>query len=348
MDYENIFTGLLLIAAGAFTAGSFAVPFGRMSGWKWESCWLIYSLGAYILFPMIACVVFAKGLVVVYSGVPHDVLLRVFISGIVYGIGNLSFGLTLRYLGISLGYALSLGLMLAIGTLVPPLMDGRLSLMFQGPGGRLLVLGVLISCAGIALSAWAGHMKDKIVSCSERQSSVAEFQLVKGISAAVLVGFTGSAMSLGFEQGIPVAECAVRSGVDPLFATMPVMVLLLSGTMVTTLVWCIWLGIKHRSLGDYSGIKPRSRLAMNYLLAMLAGILWFSQFVLFGMGKSKMGRFTFTSWGILMALTIVFATLWGLYRKEWKGAPASAYVLMAVSLLILIGSSFLIGISGSM
>jgi L-rhamnose-H+ transport protein len=238
--------------------------------------------------------------------------------------------------------------MLAIGTLVPPLMEGRLSLMFQGPGGTLLVLGVLISCAGIALSAWAGRMKDKIIPCSEKQSTVAEFQLAKGISAAVLVGVTGSAMSLGFEQGIPMADYAARTGVDPLFVTMPVMVLLLSGTMVTTIVWCIWLGIKHKSIGDYSRIRPGSRLAMNYLLALLAGILWFSQFILFGMGKSKMGRFTFTSWGILMALTIVFATLWGLYRKEWKGAPAGAYVLMTVSLLILIGSSFLIGISGSM
>ncbi len=348
MEYKNIFSGILLIAAGALTAGSFAIPFGKIRDWKWESYWLIYSFGAYVLFPMIACMFFTKGLAVVYSGVPHEVLLRVFLSGIVYGIGNLSFGLSLRYLGISLGYALSLGLMLAIGTLIPPLMDGRLSLMFQGPGGTLLVLGVLISCAGIALSAWAGRMKDKIFRCSEMQSTVAEFQLVKGISAAVLVGVTGSAMSLGFEQGIPVADYAARTGVDPLFVTMPVMVLLLSGTMVTTIVWCIWLGIKHKSIGDYSRIRSGSRLAMNYLLALLAGILWFSQFILFGMGKSKMGRFTFTSWGILMALTIVFATLWGLYRKEWKGAPAGAYVLMMVSLLIIIGSSFLIGISGSM
>jgi L-rhamnose-H+ transport protein len=129
---------------------------------------------------------------------------------------------------------------------------------------------------------------------------------------------------------------------------MPVILLLLSGTLVTTIIWCVYLGLKNRSLSDYTGVFSGTVLRSNYFYAILAGLLWFSQFILFGMGKSKMGKFTFTSWGILMALTIVFATLWGLYRKEWKGAPFKIYLLMIISLIIIIGSSFLIGISGSL
>ncbi len=125
------------------------------------------------------------------------------------------------------------------------------------------------------------------------------------------------------------------------------MLLLLSGTLVTTLIYCIYLGVRNRSLKDYTKSSSSSILAFNYLFALLAGVLWFSQFILFGMGKSKMGPFTFTSWGILMGLTIVFATLWGLYRKEWKGAQLKIYILMVISLLIIIASSFMIGISGS-
>lgn len=347
MDYQNIFFGLLLIAVGAFTAGSFAIPFGNVKGWKWESYWLIYSFGAYILFPLAACLIFAPQFISVYKGMDISVLSKVFISGIVYGVGNLSFGLSLRYLGISLGYALALGLMLAIGTLVPPALDGRLYEMFNGTGGLLLILGVSVSCIGIALSGWAGFIKDRLISDSEKQKSVTEFNLTKGILAALLVGVTGSAMSLGFEQGIPVAEYAAKSGIDPLFVTMPVMLLLLSGTMVTTIFYCFWLGARNRSLGEYSALKPASQLLRNYLFSIIAGLLWFSQFILFGMGKSKMGKFTFTSWGILMALTIVCATLWGLYRKEWKGAPVRIYVLMVIALVIIIAASFLIGISGS-
>jgi L-rhamnose-H+ transport protein len=348
MIYENIFTGLLLIAVGAFSSGSFAIPFGKIRGWKWESYWLIYSLAAYILFPLIACLVFAPGFLNIYKEMPSGVIIKVFLLGIVYGIGNLSFGLSLRYLGISLGYAISLGLMLAIGTLIPPLLDGRLNVMIENSGGNLLIVGVLVSCIGIALSGWAGLLKDRIISDIEKKKSITEFNLLKGILAALLVGITGSAMSLGFEQGIPVAKFAEDAGIDPLFSTMPVMLLILSGTLITTIVWCLWLGIKNSSLRDYIIIDKPAKLSLNYLFAILAGLLWFSQFILYGMGKSKMGNYTFTSWGILMGLTIVFASLWGLYRKEWKGAPLKIYILMIISLLIIIGSSFIIGISGSL
>jgi L-rhamnose-H+ transport protein len=191
-------------------------------------------------------------------------------------------------------------------------------------------------------------MKDRVLSDSEKKKSISEFNLINGILAAILVGITGSAMSLGFEQGLPLADYAAKSGVDALFITMPVMLLLLSGTMVTTLIWCIWLGFRNKSLMDYLRSRTSSKLAFNYLFSLMAGLLWFSQFILYGMGRSKMGKFTFTSWGILMALTIVFATMWGVYRKEWKGASVKTYIIMIISMIIIIGSSFMIGISGSL
>ena len=154
-------------------------------------------------------------------------------------------------------------------------------------------------------------------------------------------------MSLGFEQGLPIAEIAQKAGIDPLFVTMPVMLVLLSGTFITTLIWCIYLGFRNKSLKNYIESVTNKTLSLNYLFSFLAGLLWFSQFILFGMGKSKMGPFTFTSWGILMGLTIVFATLWGLFRKEWKGAPSCILILLVISLIIIICSSYIIGISGS-
>jgi L-rhamnose-H+ transport protein len=344
----TILAGLLLISAGAFSAGSFAIPFGKISGWKWETYWFIYSFGAYILFPLAACLIFTPGFISIYRTVPTEVLIRVFILGAVYGIGNLSFGLSLRYLGISLGYALSLGLILALGTLIPPLIDGRLGIMIESSGGNLLLAGVAVAICGIALSGIAGYLKDKKIAGSEKQKSNPEFNFVKGVFAAILVGITGSAMSLGVEQGRPVADYFERSGTDPLFTTIPVMLLLLSGTLVTTIIWCLYLGLRNRSLGDYLHSGTPKTLAGNYIFALSAGLLWFMQFIFYGMGKSKMGPFTFTSWGILVGLTIVFATLWGLYRKEWKGVSVRIFAAMVLSMLIIIISSYLIGISGSL
>ena len=343
----NILFGIFLIATGAFSAGSFAVPFGKIKGWKWETYWMVYSLGAYIIMPLLACLVFTPDFLAIIRSTPEDTIILVFILGAVYGVGNLSFGLALRYLGLSLGYALSLGLMLAIGTLIPPLMDGRLEVMIESSGGNLLLAGIAVAAVGIAFSAWAGIAKDKSLTQDKKQESIGEFNLVKGILAALLVGVTGSAMALGFEQGLPISGVAELSGIDPLFSMMPVYLVLLSGTFVSTLVWCFFLGFKNKSVKDYVRAKTSKTLMLNYGYGLLAGLLWFSQFIFYGMGKSKMGPFTFTSWGILMALTIGFAAVWGLIRGEWKGVSMRIYIIMALSLLILIAASFMIGISGS-
>jgi L-rhamnose-H+ transport protein len=219
--------------------------------------------------------------------------------------------------------------------------------MLQKEGGMLLIYGVITACFGIALSAWSGILKDKQVSESKKKESIGEFNLLKGILASALVGVTGSAMSLGFERGLPITETAANAGVDSLFTMMPLLVVLFSGTFVTTILWCGYRGFENATLKNYVKAASPKILTYNYLFGILAGLLWFSQFILYGMGKSKMGPFTFTSWGILMALTIVFATVWGLIRKEWKGTSKKVYLLMVFSLIIIIVSSFMIGISGS-
>lgn len=343
----NILAGILLIATGAFSSGSFAVPFGKIKGWGWETYWMIFSTGAYIIFPLLACLVFAPNFMDIIRSTDSKTIIAVFLLGAVYGVGNLSFGLALRYLGLSLGYALSLGLMLAIGTLIPPMLDGRLDVMLQKEGGMLLIYGVITACFGIALSAWSGILKDKQVSESAKKESVGEFNLVKGVLAAALVGVTGSAMSLGFERGLPISETASNAGVDALFTMMPLLVVLFLGTFVTTIFWCGFLGYKNGTLKNYTKAASSKVLTANYIFGLLAGLLWFSQFIVYGMGKSKMGPFTFTSWGILMALTIVFATVWGLIRGEWKGTSKKVWFLMILSLVIIIVSSFMIGISGA-
>jgi len=343
----NILFGILLIAVGAFSSGSFAVPFARIKNWQWETYWMVYSVGAYVIFPLLACLIFAPYWWAVIKLTPAGTLLLVFLLGAIYGIGNLSFGLSLRYLGLSLGYALSLGLMLAIGTLIPPIIDGRLKVMIESSGGNMLLAGIGVAAIGIAFSAWAGILKDKSLERDKKLGSIGEFDLIKGILAALLVGVTGSAMSLGFEQGLPVVDIAEQQGTDPLFSMMPVYIVLLMGTLVTTIIWCGFLGIKNKSLKNYATAKNSRTLLLNYGFGLLAGLLWFSQFIFYGMGKSKMGPFTFTSWGILMALTIGFASVWGLIRGEWKGVSLKVYVIMGISLIILILASFMIGISGS-
>jgi L-rhamnose-H+ transport protein len=337
--------GLLLIFIGAFSSGSFAVPFGGVKGWKWENYWLSTGLFSFIVLPIIACLLLVNNFGQLISTIPSSDFWAIFIMGAVYGIGSLTFGLSMRYLGLSLGYALSLGLMAAIGTLVPPALDGRFGMLLETHNGNMVLLGILISLVGIAGIAIAGYQKDQFNSKKAKDAN-SEFDFKKGVIAAVLTGVLASAMSLGIEKGNGVNKLAIESGTNPLFSGNPTMLIMLLGTFVTTLVWCTYLMIKNKTWVEFKNYSAAISLK-NIAMTALAGSLWYLQFIFFGAGKSMLGQYTFAAWGILMAFTIVIAMLWGLFKGEWKGIPSKTRMIMFVSLGIIIVGTFIIGLYNS-
>lgn len=337
--------GLLLIFIGAFSSGSFAVPFGGIKGWKWENYWLSTGLFSFIVLPIIVCLLLVNDFGQLISTVPSSDFWAIFIMGAVYGIGSLTFGLSMRYLGLSLGYALSLGLMAAIGTLVPPALDGRFGMLIDTFNGNMVLLGILISLIGIAGIAIAGYQKDQFNSKKAKDEN-SEFDFKKGVIAAVLTGVLASAMSLGIEKGNGVSQLAIESGTNPLFSGNPTMLIMLLGTFVTTLVWCTYLMIKNKTLVEFKNYSLAISLK-NIAMTALAGSLWYLQFIFFGAGKSMLGQYTFAAWGILMAFTIVIAMLWGLFKGEWKGIPSKTRMIMFTSLGIIIVGTFIIGLFNS-
>jgi L-rhamnose-H+ transport protein len=342
----TIIFGIILIGTGAFMSGSFSIPFDKVKNWKWENYWLVYGFFAYIIMPLLACLIFSPDFLSVYQLLPASKLIWIFFLGAIYGIANLTFGLSLRYLGVALGYALSLGLMMAIGTVVPPILDGRLAKMFEGAGGILLLSGIAVSLVGIVISGYAGMLKNKQLEALKLAAVNKDFHLGKGLIAALFVGITGSSMALGIEQGGFITKSIIANGTNPLFADSALFLLLYSGSFVTTLIWCLYQSKKGGSLSNF--IKPNNNsLIKNYIYCGLAGFLWYINYVFFGMGKSSMGEFSFVAWGILMSLTIVFATLWGLYRGEWRGVNKHIKLLMWIGLATLIFASFLIGLSSN-
>ena len=337
--------GLLLIFIGAFSSGSFAVPFGGIKGWKWENYWLSTGLFSFIVLPVIVCLLLVNNFGQLISTVPASDFWAIFIMGAVYGIGSLTFGLSMRYLGLSLGYALSLGLMAAIGTLVPPALDGRFGMLIDTFNGNMVLLGILISLVGIAGIAIAGYQKDQFNSKKEKDEN-SEFDFKKGVIAALLTGVLASAMSLGIEKGNGVSKLAIESGTNPLFSGNPTMLIMLLGTFLTTLVWCTYLMIKNKTLVEFKNYSVAISFK-NIAMTGLAGSLWYLQFIFFGAGKSMLGQYTFAAWGILMAFTIVIAMLWGLFKGEWKGIPSKTRMIMFVSLGVIIIGTFIIGLFNS-
>lgn len=338
----TLFISILSIAVGAFMSGTFSVPFGKVQGWKWEQYWLVFCFFAYIVFPWLLSLLFCPGFCQVLAATPASMLLLTFGLGMAYGICNLTFGLSLKYMGLSLGYALSLGLMMLLGTLLPPLFDGRLSPMFADSSGTMLICGLLVSLLGIVLTAIAGYRKEK----AQGEAVKAGSTFLLGLGLCLFVGVTGSTQALGIESGNGIASQMVKLGVNPLFQTLPVYIILYGGSFATTLIGCLLLAAHNGTMGCFrEGMGPA--LGKNLLFCAIAGFLWFVNYLFYGMGRSGMGEYSFISWGILMSLTILSGTVWGVWRGEWKQADKKSILIMYLGLAVLVVASFLIGMSGT-
>jgi L-rhamnose-H+ transport protein len=257
-------------------------------------------------------------------------------------VGGLTFGLTMRYLGMSLGYSLALGYTAAFGTIIPPIYFHTFLDMLRRPSGLVTLGGVLVCLAGIAVVGRAGRLKEQKLSEGQKKASVQEFDFRKGFFIALLSGVMSACFAFGIAAGKPIAARAVAAGAAPLWQNGPVFVMVMAGGFTTNLLWCLLLFRKKRSARDYINRKG-SPLAANYLFSALAGVIWYLQFMFYGMGATKMGKYDFSSWSILMAFIIVFSNLWGLAFREWKGSNKRIYALIGAGIIVLILSTVIIG-----
>jgi L-rhamnose-H+ transport protein len=337
--------GILLIAIGSLGAASFYVPFKRVRDWAWESYWIVQGLAAWILAPWI----FA--LLTVPSGTLMDILREspssakwlAILFGALWGVGGLTFGLSIRYLGVALGQSIALGFCAAFGTLIPPIVAGEN--LFSTHAGILTLAGVAICVAGIAVIGYAGALKNKGLSEEERRAAVKEFALKKGILIAVLAGVMSACFNFGFKYGEPINETAARFGTNELFLSNPTLIFILLGGFATNLIYCVYLNIRNGTGKDYFSV-PSGVFLNNILFTFLAGFLWFLQFHFYGMGKSQLPpQMEAFAWSILMALNIAFSNIWGLFLKEWKGVSRITLVVLLIGIIVLILSTFIVNLN---
>ncbi len=338
----NPIAGILLIAAGSLGAASFYVPFKKVRSWAWESYWLSQGLFAWIIIPWIFALIFIpKGeLMPIINEAPYSAKLMAVFFGVLWGFGGLTFGLSLRYLGVALGQSIALGLCAAFGTLLPPIIAGQD--LFATTGGVLTVIGVSVTVAGIIIIGYAGSLKSREMSEEEKKAAVREFALKKGILIAIFAGIMSACFNFGFEAGKPIEDIALAHGTNPLFQKNPSLIFILLGGFFTNLVYCGFLNIKNRTYKDYYTVTG-NMLLNNLFFTFLAGLLWFLQFHFFGMGSSKLpAEMSVFGWSILMALNIAISNIWGIILKEWKGVKAKTIVVLIVGIAVLILSTFIV------
>jgi L-rhamnose-H+ transport protein len=304
--------------------------------WSWESFWLVQGIFAWLVFPFLGTLL---------ATVPNNIsLLEVWTSGgalksIIYGalwgVGGLTFGLSMRYLGVALGQSIALGTCAAFGTLLPALFAGKD--LFHG-AGLVLLTGVCITLAGISVIGYAGSLRAKNMSEEEKRAAIKDFALTKGLLVALLAGVMSACFALGLDAGTEIKSFTLGKGVDPLFAGLPVIFLVTLGGFVVNAGYCLFQNAKNKTFKDYA--TPTNWIN-NLLFCALAGVCWYSQFFGLEVGKSFLDSspvlFAF-SWCILMSLNVLFSNVWGILLKEWKGAGVKTVAVLIIGLLILIFS----------
>jgi L-rhamnose-H+ transport protein len=376
----NPILGVILHWLGGLASGSFYVPFRKVKNWAWETYWLIGGFFSWIIVPWILAALMTVDLRSVLHEAPTSSIAWTYFFGVLWGLGGLTFGLTMRFLGMSLGMAVALGYTAAFGTLMPPIFRGEFQSMVLGTRSGLTILaGVGICLLGIVFAGAAGMSKEKELSEEQKRAAIKEFSLKKGLLVATFSGVMSACFAYGLAAGDPIKALTLQHGTSTLWQGLPVLVVLLLGGFTTNFVWCAALNIRNRTGYQYFSGEVRGKVpgrseepilenptdapgeemavaasnegyAMtgtpmfsNYFFSALAGTTWYFQFFFYTMGETQMGRYKFSSWTLHMASIMIFSTLWGIALKEWKGAGARTKFLVAMSLFVLIASTIVVG-----
>ena len=333
----NLVIGLLIIAVGAFCQSSSYVPINKIKSWSWESYWLVQGVFAWLVFPFIGAWLSVSGigsfgdLLALMQADAKSTWLTI-LFGALWGVGGLTFGLSMRYLGVALGQSIALGTCSALGAILGPVFTGHAADLTSA-----VIIGVVVTLVGIAIIGVAGAMKSAALPEEEKKKAVKDFNFGKGIFVALLAGF----MSACFNIGLSFGQGLFLEGTKPIFQTLPATMLVTFGGFLTNACYCLYQNNKNKTFGDYR----QGRLwGNNILFCGLAGLLWYSQFFGLSLGKGFLTDYpvliTF-SWCILMSLNVVFSNVWGIILKEWKGVSSKTVAVLVCGIVVLIISTFL-------
>jgi L-rhamnose-H+ transport protein len=373
----NPVLGVFLHWLGGLASGSFYVPFRGVRHWAWETYWLVGGVFSWIIAPWLFGSIMVGNLLPILREAHISTHSWCYFWGLLWGFGGLTFGLTMRYLGMSLGMAMVLGYCAAFGTLMPPIFSGEFATKVIGtPSGQIILLGVGVCMAGIAVAGLAGMSKERELPEEQRRAVIKEFNLKKGIAVATFSGVMSACFSYGLAAGDPIKQIALAHGADTLWQGLPVLVVVLLGGFTTNAVWCVILHFRNRTGHQYlapttdgpaekalrkavegpsegaqvgvgtagnGAAVTRVPLAANYFFSALAGTTWYFQFFFYTMGETQMGAYKFSSWTLHMASIIIFSTLWGVALHEWRGCGRKTIRLVVGSLFLLVLSTIVVG-----
>ncbi|MFL9484045.1 L-rhamnose/proton symporter RhaT [Chitinophagaceae bacterium LWZ2-11] len=357
----GVILGVIFHFIGGFASGSFYIPFKKVKGWNWETYWLIGGIFSWLIVPPLAAYLTIPDFTAIIKATDAKTLGLTYLFGTLWGIGGLTYGLGVRYLGVSLGSSIILGLCMVGGALMPALYyqfnptQGKdsIGLLTNTHWGLTILSGLAVCIIGIIICGKAGVRKEKEIPTEKATQNNKEYKFGLGLTVGIISGILSACFNFGIEAGKPMADVAntLWKAANPsepgnfLFQNNVTYVVILWGGLTTNFIWCIILNARNKTFGDYTN-KNVPRLA-NVIFCALAGTTWFLQFFFYGMGESKMGNGA-SSWILHMAFIILIANAWGLALKEWKGVSGKTKNLVILGIFTIIISVLIVGYGNSL
>ncbi len=361
----GIILGVLFHFIGGFASGSFYIPYKKVKGWAWESYWIVGGIFSWLIIPPLAAYLTVPAFAEIIRQTDTSTLGMTFLFGVLWGIGGLTYGLGVRYLGVSLGSSIILGLCMVFGAIIPSIYydlfpqagKDTFGMLVNSTWGLTVLAGLAVCVIGIVICGKAGMMKEKQLSATGTDPHgvqvKTEYKFGLGMTVAIISGILSACFNFGLEAGKPMADMAneLWKTANPaeegkfLFQNNVVYIVILWGGLTTNFIWCMLLNARNKTFGDYTNKK--TPLLSNYVFAALAGTTWFLQFFFYGMGESKMGNGA-SSWILHMAFIILVANMWGLVLKEWKGVNKKTSTTVIVGIIVIILSVLLVGYGNSL
>ncbi len=381
MDFNPVM-GVFYHWLGGLASASCYLPFRGIKRWSWETYWLVQGTFSWILAPILIASLLVPNISAILHAAPASSVFYAYFWGCMWGVGGLTCGLSIRYLGFALGYPIVLGLCTVFGTLMPPIFSGTMGEILRENSGHVILLGLGVCVVGILFSGFAGRSKENELTESEKQETVREFHYGKGLAVAILSGIMSACFAYGLAAGKPIGEIAktqlLAHGGSDIWQNLPVLIVVMLGGFTTNFIWCVILLVRNHSARQYLGVParefgqnilvtkastpvlselggeagfdfhaaprlPGAVMLLNYAFAALAGVIWYFQFFFYSMGQTKMGKYDFSSWTLHMASIMIFATIIGIFLKEWRGTSARTRRLVAGGLFFLILSTVVVG-----
>jgi L-rhamnose-H+ transport protein len=360
----QVILGIVYHFIGGFASGSFYTPFKKVKGWAWESYWIAGGIFSWLIVPPLAAYLTIPGFAEIIKSTDGSILGITYLFGVLWGIGGLTYGLGVRYLGISLGTSIILGLCMVFGSLIPSIYynffpkEGKdtFSMLIHSKWGLYVLAGLAVCVLGIIFCGKAGMMKERELNSSgadpHGMQMKTEYKFGLGLLVSIVSGILSACFNFGIESGKSMAHTAneIWKTAHPgqgefLFQNNVIFVVILWGGLTTNFIWCMILNARNKTFGDYTNKK--TPLLSNYFFSALAGITWFLQFFFYGMGESKMGNGA-SSWILHMAFIILIANFWGIVLKEWKGVNAKTKTMITLGIATIIIAVLLVGYGNSL